>query len=95
MGDICSNFIGLCSCWMLINHKGLWFNSENILGLVVVKYIVVGFVEETAFRGWGYNSLSKIVSHKKQQPTDLGDCILPVIEKGQNSVESNFSTHPI
>ena len=50
---------------MLINHKGIWFNSENILGLVLVKYIVVGFVEETVFRGWGYNSLAKIVSHKK------------------------------
>lgn len=50
---------------MLINHKGLWFNSEIFLGLVLVKYIVVGFVEETVFRGWGYNSLANIVSHKK------------------------------
>ena len=50
---------------MLINHKGFWFNNKNILGLVIVKYIIVGFVEETVFRGWGYNSLSKIVSHKK------------------------------
>lgn len=57
--------LGYVVIGMLINHKGFWFNSQNILGLVVVKYIVVGFVEETVFRGWGYNSLSKIVSHKK------------------------------
>lgn len=57
--------LGYVVIGMLINHKGFWFNSQNILGLVIVKYIVVGFVEETVFRGWGYNSLSKIVSHKK------------------------------
>ena len=50
---------------MLINHKGIWFNSEIFLGLVLAKYIVVGFVEETVFRGWGYNSLAKHMSHKK------------------------------
>lgn len=50
---------------MFLNHKGFWFNSEVILWLVVIKYIMVGFVEEVAFRGWGYNSLSNIMSHKK------------------------------
>ncbi len=50
---------------MIINHKGFWFNSEIILWLVVIKYIIVGFVEEVVFRGWGYNSLSNIISHKK------------------------------
>ena len=50
---------------MLIEHNGFWFNSNTFLGLVIVKYTVVGFVEETVFRGWGYNSLGKIVSHKK------------------------------
>lgn len=57
--------LGYVFAGMLINHKGTWFNSENILGLVVVKYIIVGFVEETVFRGWGYNSLANIISHKK------------------------------
>ncbi len=57
--------LGYVVAGMLINHKGFWFNSEIILGLVIIKYIVVGFVEETVFRGWGYNSLAKIVSHKK------------------------------
>lgn len=50
---------------MLANHKGFWFNTELCLTFVIVKYIVVGFVEETVFRGWGYNSLVNIVSHKK------------------------------
>lgn len=50
---------------MFLNHKGFWFNSEVILWLVVIKYIMVGFVEEIAFRGWGYNSLSNIMSYKK------------------------------
>ena len=50
---------------MLIKHGGIWVNSNTALGLAVVKYIVVGVVEETVFRGWGYNSLAKIVSHKK------------------------------
>lgn len=30
-----------------------------------IKYIIVGIVEEVVFRGWGYNSLANIVSHKK------------------------------
>lgn len=50
---------------MIINHKGFWFNSEVILWLVVIKYIIVGFVEEVVFRGWGYNSLANTMSHKK------------------------------
>lgn len=50
---------------MLIKHKGIWFNSEIFLGFVLSKYIVVGFVEETVFRGWGYNSLTNNMSHKK------------------------------
>lgn len=50
---------------MLINHKGFWFNSELNLWLVCIKYMIVGFVEETAFRGWGYNSLANMMSHRK------------------------------
>lgn len=34
--------LGYVVIGMLINHKGFWFNSQNILGLVIVKYIVVG-----------------------------------------------------
>lgn len=50
---------------MLLNHKGFWFNREIILWLTVIQYISVGFVEEVVFRGWGYNSLSNIMPHKK------------------------------
>lgn len=50
---------------MLVVHKGFWFNRSEFLGLIIVKYIVVGFVEETVFRGWGYNSLAAIMSDKK------------------------------
>lgn len=57
--------LGYVAIGMLVNHKGFWFNGELCLAFVIVKYIIVGFVEETAFRGWGYNSLVSIVSHKK------------------------------
>lgn len=57
--------LGYVIAVMLVVHKGFWFNKSEFLGLIIVKYIVVGFVEETVFRGWGYNSLAAIVSDKK------------------------------
>lgn len=57
--------LGYVIAMMLINHKGFWFNTESFSGFVIAKYIVVGIVEETVFRGWGYNSLAAIVSDKK------------------------------
>lgn len=50
---------------MLINHKGFWFNNEIILWFIIIKYIIVGFVEEVVFRGWGYNALANIMPQKK------------------------------
>ncbi|MBR1815089.1 MAG: CPBP family intramembrane metalloprotease [Lachnospiraceae bacterium] len=50
---------------MLIYHRGLWFNKEVNLSLEIIKLIVVGFVEETVFRGWGYNALAQIVSDRQ------------------------------
>lgn len=50
---------------MLVSHNGFWFNSEIILWLTILKFIIVGIVEEVAFRGWGYNSLVNIISHEK------------------------------
>lgn len=50
---------------MVINHKEFWFNKEIILLPAVIKYIFVGAAEEIVFRGWGYNSLSNVLSHKK------------------------------
>ncbi len=29
-----------------------------------MKYVIVGFVEETVFRGWGYNALTKVTTDK-------------------------------
>lgn len=58
--------LGYVVIGMLINHKGFWFNSQNILGLVIVKYIVVGFVEETVFRGWDIIRYQKSYPIKKQ-----------------------------
>jgi len=50
---------------MLIIHKGFWFNKEINLLLVIVKFIIVGCVEEIVFRGWGYNALVNVISGKK------------------------------
>ena len=55
-----SVFVGMTS-----EHNGFWYNGEIAFGFEVVKYVVVGFVEETVFRGWGYNSLAHLMSHKK------------------------------
>ena len=50
----------LSICYVIVSmflvHKGFFFDSE-LLGLVIIKYMLVGFVEEMAFRGWGYNAL--------------------------------------
>ena len=50
---------------MFIYHRGFWFNKEVNLPLEILKFVLVGFVEETVFRGWGYNALAKVVSDKK------------------------------
>lgn len=51
---------------MLANHQGIWFNNNEItLPLEIIKLAAVGFVEETVFRGWGYNALAKVTSNKK------------------------------
>lgn len=50
---------------MLASHNGFWFNKEVVLPLEIIKFVVVGFVEETVFRGWGYNALAKVVSDRK------------------------------
>lgn len=50
---------------MLFYHKGFWFNSKINLPLDMIKFVIVGCVEETVFRGWGYNSLTKVTSDRK------------------------------
>ena len=38
---------------------------NNQLSLRKILLSLVGFVEETVFRGWGYNALSKVTSDRK------------------------------
>ena len=45
---------------MFVVHGGFWLNPSVNLPLEIVKFILVGFVEETVFRGWGYNALSSL-----------------------------------
>lgn len=52
-------------CVMLVNHKGFWLNKNINLPFEIMKYGIVGFVEETVFRGWGYNALTKVTTDKK------------------------------
>ncbi len=53
-----------CLISMLVVHKGLWINREVPFGLTVIKYFVVGCVEEIVFRGWGYNALAKTMPNR-------------------------------
>ncbi len=48
---------------MLAAHHGFRINRD--LPSEAVKTVVVGFVEETVFRGWGYNALRKATTDKK------------------------------
>ncbi len=50
---------------MLVNHHGFWINPDVAAPLEITKYAVVGLVEETVFRGWGYNALSKAAADRK------------------------------
>lgn len=54
-----------CFISMLAVHKGLWINRTIPFWLVVMKYFLVGCVEETVFRGWGYNALAKVMTNRK------------------------------
>lgn len=53
-----------CLISMLVVHKGLWINREVPFGLTVIKYFIVGCVEEIVFRGWGYNALAKAMPNR-------------------------------
>lgn len=54
-----------CFISMLAVHKGLWMNWAIPVCLVVTKYFFVGYVEETVFRGWGYNALARVMTNRK------------------------------
>ena len=50
---------------MFAAHGGFWFNSQVSIPLEIAKIIMAGFVEETVFRGWGYNAFLAIATNKK------------------------------
>lgn len=54
-----------CLISMLTAHNGPWINREVPFWLTIMRYFVVGCVEETVFRGWGYNALAKVLSNGK------------------------------
>ena len=54
-----------CLISMLVVHKKLWINQEVPFLLTVMRYFVVGCVEEIVFRGWGYNTLAKTLPNRK------------------------------
>lgn len=62
---VLSAILAYCLISMLAVHKEPWINREVPFWLTVMRYFVVGCVEETVFRGWGYNALAKILSDRK------------------------------
>ena len=50
---------------MLVTHRGFWLNPSVNPPLEIVTVVMVAFVEETVYRGWGYNALSQTVTDKK------------------------------
>lgn len=50
---------------MLFNHGGLWVNPNFRFLKHFPTFIMVAFVEELVYRGWGLNALSSFLSEKK------------------------------
>lgn len=49
---------------MIVMHGEFNLNVENFVFLLI-KVLIVGVVEETVFRGWGYNALCSLTTHRK------------------------------
>lgn len=62
---VLSAIVLYCLISMLAVHKSLWINREVPFWLTVMRYFVVGCVEEIVFRGWGYNTLVKTMPNRK------------------------------
>ena len=50
---------------MFLSHGGFWLNPAVSIPTEILKLIMVGLVEETVFRGWGYNALAAVTSDRK------------------------------
>jgi len=52
-------------CGMFFIHGGWWINPSIIFLQEFCKFLIVGFVEELVYRGFGLNMLSKYMSERK------------------------------
>lgn len=53
---------GYAVAGMFANHGGIWLNPHILLVQELPKFLVVGFAEETVYRGWGMNAFSRHMS---------------------------------
>lgn len=51
--------------YMLALHGGFGVYAADPIWSILIKLLVVAVVEETVFRGWGYNALVSVVSMRK------------------------------
>jgi membrane protease YdiL (CAAX protease family) len=54
-----------CGIVMVISHEGMWINTKEPLLGIFISILAVGIVEETVFRGWGYNALRAMLPNHK------------------------------
>lgn len=50
---------------MFVNHGGFWVNPDVLIAREFFKFLMVGFVEEIVYRGWGMNAFSTLMNEKK------------------------------
>lgn len=50
---------------MFVNHGGIWINPDVIIIQELIKFLIVGFVEEIVYRGFGMNFLMVNMSVRK------------------------------
>jgi len=61
-----------CFIVMLVSHEGFWFNTKEPFLGIFIKILAVAIVEETVFRGWGYNALCAMLSNRKAMIVSTG-----------------------
>ncbi len=50
---------------MFATHGGFWMNHDVSISQTLSKFIMVGFVEEIVYRGFGMNAFSTLMSERK------------------------------
>ncbi len=56
---------GFVLCGMYLTHGGWWTNPNIIFSQELSKFLIVGFVEELVYRGFGLTMLSQYMSGRK------------------------------